>query len=313
MIAVDWGSSSLRAYRLDAQGEIIERRPAPLGVLTCAGRFDDVLREQIDGWDDTLVVLCGMIGSRQGWAEVPYVRCPATAADVAGSMERIDSPALPGRSVWIVPGVLYRSTAADGLDVMRGEETQLFGLMKRLDAGRHLVCMPGTHSKWAFVRGGCIEAFFTAMTGEVFDLLRKHSLLGRLMPEGDSALDKSAVIRGVARARLPGGLLNHLFSVRTSGLTETLAPEQLASYLSGILIASELLDSPWADQVRCQAVHLIGDSTVLEPYSIVMQELGITVQCHDEAFVAAGIHLLAMSRALPAAGADPSTSMNLRP
>jgi 2-keto-3-deoxy-galactonokinase len=96
-------------------------------------------------------------------------------------------------------------------------------------------------------------------------------------------------------------------------LTETLAPEQLAWYLSGILIASELLDSPWADQVRSQAVHLIGDSTVLEPYSIVMQELGITVQCHDEAFVAAGIHLLAMSRALPAGSADPSTSMNLRP
>ncbi len=292
MIAVDWGSTSLRAYQLNARGEIVERRHAPLGVLACAGRFEAVLREQIRGWDDTLVILAGMIGSRQGWVEVPYVQCPATAAAVAGGMTRIDSPGLSGRNLWIVPGLTCGGTTPNAWDVMRGEETQVFGLMNHLEARRHLVCMPGTHSKWVLVRGGCIEVFFTAMTGEVFDLLRKHSLLASLMTEGDGSLDHSAIKQGIARARAPGGLLNHLFSVRTSGLMGTLAPTQLASYLSGILIAHEVLDSPWADDLGGQAIHLIGGSTLLEIYSIVMRELEISVERHDEALAATGIHLL---------------------
>jgi 2-dehydro-3-deoxygalactonokinase len=293
MIAVDWGSSSLRAFRLEAGGEIMEQRRAALGVLTCGSGFETTLKQQIMGWDDRLIVLGGMVGSRQGWFEVPYVECPATLADVAAGMRQIDSPGLSDRSVWIVPGLLYRGITKNGADVLRGEETQLFGLLEDSSAQRQLVCMPGTHSKWVIVEKGRVESFFTAMTGELFELLRKHSLLGRLMPERHETFDESACNQGIERASEPGGLLHHLFSVRTSGLLGTLEPEQLASYLSGLLIAHEMLDSPRAVEFRGQNVHLIGSSAVLKPYSWVMRNLGMTVELHDETLSATGARLLA--------------------
>jgi 2-dehydro-3-deoxygalactonokinase len=298
MIAVDWGSSSLRAYRLDAGGRIIDARHAALGVLTCGSGFETTLRQWVVGWDDRLIVLAGMVGSRQGWLEVPYVECPATLTDIASGMKQIDSAALADRSVWIVPGLLYRGTTKNGADVLRGEETQLFGLLQGSRAQRQLVCMPGTHSKWVVAERGRVESLFTTMTGELFDVLRKHSLLGRLMPEGGNAFDRSACKQGIERAREPGGLLHHLFSVRTSGLLGTLAPGQLASYLSGMLIAHEVLEFPCLTELRGQSVQVVGSSTVLEPYSFVMRELGLTVEPHDETCTAAGAHLLAKHRGL---------------
>ena len=271
----------------------MEQRHAPLGVLTCGSGFETTLKQQITGWDDRLIVLAGMVGSRQGWLEVPYVECPATLADVAAGMRQIDSPGLPERSAWIVPGLLYRGTAKNGADVLRGEETQLFGLLEGSSAQRQLVCLPGTHSKWVVVERGRVESLFTAMTGEIFHLLRKHSVLGRLMPERHDTFDQSACNQGIERAREPGGLLHHLFSVRTSGLLGTLEPGQLASYLSGLLIAHETLDSPWAAEFRGQSVHLVGSSTVLEPYSWVLRNLGMTVELHHETLSATGAHLLA--------------------
>jgi 2-dehydro-3-deoxygalactonokinase len=234
-----------------------------------------------------------MVGSRQGWLEVPYVECPATLADVAAGMRQIDSPGLPDRSVWIVPGLLCRGTAKNGADVLRGEETQLFGLLEGSPTRRQLVCMPGTHSKWVVAEKGRVESLFTAMTGELFELLRKHSLLGRLMPERQDTFDQSACNQGIERARESGGLLHHLFSVRTSGLLGTLEPRQLAPYLSGLLIAHEILGSPWAAELRGQRVHLVGSSAVLEPYSWVMRNRGMTVELHDETLSATGAHLLA--------------------
>lgn len=294
MIAVDWGSSSLRAFRLAADGKILERRQAALGILKCGSGFDAVLSRQIEGWDDKLVVLVGMIGSRQGWLEVPYVECPATISNVAAGMRKVDAPTLPGRIVWIVPGLLDGAGTRNSAEVLRGEETQLFGLMGRLDAQRHVVCLPGTHSKWAMVKDGCVESFTTAMTGELFELLCKHSLLGRLMTERGDTIDPSACEQGIVRAREPGGLLHHLFSVRTSGLLGTLEPRQLASYLSGLLIAHEVLDSACGEDLRGQLVHLVGSPALLEPYSFVLRKLGITPELHDEALLAAGAHQLTM-------------------
>lgn len=293
MIAVDWGSSSLRAFRLDASGEVIERRRSALGVLACEGRFDTVLADQITGWDDQLVVLAGMVGSRQGWVEVPYVDCPATLFDIAAGMVKIDGNGLPDRHIWIAPGLKYRSD--DGVfDVLRGEETQLCGLMQRVDATQtHLVCMPGTHSKWVRIEGGQIERFHTAMTGEVFDVLRKHSVLGRLMTAGDE-LDTDAFMQGLQRARQGGGLLHHLFSARTAGLMDVLQAEQLASYLSGLLIGHEILDSGWHTRAQDSTVHFIGAPALTAAYSLALRNVGIKVQQHDELLAATG--LLALAR-----------------
>lgn len=298
MIAVDWGSTNLRAFRLGTDGEIIEQRRAALGILACTDRFEAVLKQQIAGWDDALVILTGMIGSRQGWVEVPYVECPATLDHIAAGMMTVSAPDLHGRNVWIGPGLLYRTAVPDAADVMRGEETQLCGLLEHLDAARRTVCLPGTHSKWAIVDKGRIDSFFTAMTGEVFDLLRRHSLLARLMTEGGDTMDKPAFIQGIARASQSGGLLHHLFSVRTAGLMEMLQPTQLASYLSGLLIAHELLDSQWAGQPRATRVHLVGGPALVESYLLAMQQLGIATEIHNDTLAARGVHALARCRGL---------------
>lgn len=297
MIAVDWGGSSLRVYRLGAGGDVLEERRSALGVLAFTEAFEQVLRQQIDGWDDPLIVMAGMIGSRQGWVEVPYVNCPATLSDIAAGMVEIRAPTLPDRRLWIVPGLLHR-TESNAADVLRGEEAQLCGLMQRIDAARQVVCLPGTHSKWVIVEQGRIESFLTAMTGEVFDLLRRHSLLGRLMTEPSEDADHSAFFQGMARAQQPGGLLHHLFSVRIAGLLATLQPAQLAPYLSGLLIAHELLGYDVCTQVRGGTVHLIGAPALLEAYALALRRFDTDVQLHGEQLAAAGLYVLAHRRGL---------------
>ena len=292
MIAVDWGSSSLRAFRLDAHGNILEQRRETQSLLACTGRFEEVLMQQIAGWDDRCIVLAGMVGSRQGWVEVPYVNCPATLSRIAAGMVEVTATSLRDRKVWIVPGLLYRGEPA-AADVLRGEEAQLCGFMQSADVGPQIVCMPGTHSKWAVVEGGSIESFCTAMTGEVFDILCKHSLLGKLMSDARQPLDEKAFLDGMARARQSGGLLHHLFSVRTSGLLGTLQSAQLSSYLSGLLIAHELLDSKWYMRARDHTVHLIGAPALLETYALALHRLDVVTQLHGETLAARGMFALA--------------------
>jgi 2-dehydro-3-deoxygalactonokinase len=230
VIAVDWGTSSLRCYRLDAGGEIKESRSSAHGILNvAAGQFPQVLEEQIAGWNEAPIVMSGMVGSRQGWVEAPYVQCPAGFDEIAAALKKVQ---WGGRSAWIVPGLSCRD-AAGVADVMRGEETQILGAGAE---GR--ICLPGTHSKWVEVKGARIETFATHMTGEVYALLKQHSILGRMMEEGNS--DAEAFAEGVNRSGEHGGLLHHLFGVRTRGLMGELGPAPSASYLSGILIGHEL-------------------------------------------------------------------------
>ena len=227
MIAVDWGTSSLRCYRLDAQGKIIESRASDRGILNVGpGEFSEVLQRQVQGWAETPIVMSGMVGSRQGWKEAPYVPCPAGFDEIAAKLLEVR----PG--AWIVPGVSCRDPAGVP-DVMRGEETQILGC-----GAEGLICLPGTHSKWAEVKNGRIERFSTFMTGEAYAVLKQHSILGRMMEEGKA--DPSAFAQGVKRSGDEGGVLHHLFGVRTRGLMGELAAGAAASYLSGILIGHEL-------------------------------------------------------------------------
>ena len=175
-----------------------------------------------------------MIGSRQGWAEAPYAECPAGFSEIAAAMKEVRWGAHHG---WIAPGLTCRDESGVR-DVMRGEEVQILGVIEELGAGEHRICLPGTHSKWARVRDGRIERFGTYMTGEVFAVLKAHSILGRMM-SGEQP-DEAAFLEGVARAGMPGGLLHHLFGVRARGLFGEIADKSSASYLSGILIGHEL-------------------------------------------------------------------------
>lgn len=261
MIAIDWGTTSFRAYRLDRAGAIVESRAAPAGILSVAsGQFPQALETQIRGWDDAPIVMSGMVGSRQGWVEAPYVPCPAGFGEIAAALKEVR---WENRRAWIVPGVSCRD-AAGVPDVMRGEETQILGC--GVDG---TICLPGTHSKWVEVRGGRIERFSTAMTGEAYAVLKQHSILGRMMEEG--AADPEAFAQGVRRSGDEGGLLHHLFGVRTRGLMGELAPAASASYLSGILIGHELrgratrevllLGAPALTALYAQAAALLGVGT----------------------------------------------------
>jgi 2-dehydro-3-deoxygalactonokinase len=260
MIAIDWGTTSFRAYRLDREGNVVDSRSSGKGIMATPPG-PNVLEEEIGAWlDDAPIVMSGMVGSRQGWVEAPYVPCPAGYREIAAALK----PVTWGkRKAWIVPGVSSRDTAGVP-DVMRGEETQILGC--GVDG---TICLPGTHSKWVEVRSGRIERFSTAMTGEVYAVLKQHSILGRMMEEG--AADAEVFAQGVRRSGDEGGLLHHLFGVRTRGLLGELAPAASASYLSGILIGHELraratrevllLGAPALTALYAQAAALLGVGT----------------------------------------------------
>ncbi|MBV6897824.1 2-dehydro-3-deoxygalactonokinase [Xanthomonas euvesicatoria] len=291
MIAIDWGTSSLRGYLLDADGKVVAQRRGSDGILACQGRFDAVLAGLVDGWDGPLL-LSGMIGSRNGWVEQPYLPCPADTAALAQAMRCYDA-LLPGRALWFVPGVSTGEQAGVP-DVMRGEETQLVGLIAALGDGAHVACLPGTHSKWAQIANGQLTGFATVMTGELYAVLRQHSILGKLMDDDHAALDADAFLQGVDRSNDPGGLSHHLFGTRTLGLFERLPSAALPSYLSGVLIGHELRAHRGAHAI----VHLVGSPALAQRYALALQHLGVESRLHPEDLAAAGLFALARQRGL---------------
>ena len=191
LIAIDWGTTSARAYRLNASGHVVGERSAHLGITQVSdGAFDRALSALIGDWDDDPAprIACGMIGSRQGWVEAPYRECPVALDSLAAGVVTV-----PGGRLGIVPGATC--THASGVpDVMRGEETQILGAVgSGPAAGRvpDVLVLPGTHSKWARVADGSIETFATFLTGECYAVLKDHSILGRLMTAAPQASGRS--------------------------------------------------------------------------------------------------------------------------
>lgn len=292
MIAIDWGTTSFRAYLLDDAGRILERREAAMGVMAISsGGFADVIDSQLPEWIDARrprIVMSGMIGSRQGWKEVPYVRVPAGIDEIAGAMQEIGWGSR--RKAWIVPGLTTRDRAGIP-DVMRGEETQLLGIMEQIDRGPCTVCLPGTHSKWARLDDGLIVSFGTHMTGETFALLRKHSILGRTMTDGDD--DDRAFDAGVERAHDKGGLLHHIFGVRARTLVDNLDGNAAREYLSGVLIGHELLAAAGDDT----PVHVVGAHGLARRYRRALEAMGRSVTVVDaDGAATRGIFRLAQVR-----------------
>ena len=291
MIAVDWGTSSFRAYRLDGHGTILDSSSSPRGILTVTdGRFAEVLRDEIGPWLEVerRMILSGMIGSRQGWREAPYVACPAGGAEIRQALIPLAFD-WPGKA-WLAPGLSCRS---DGVpDVMRGEEVQILGALGEIGDGSGLVCLPGTHSKWARIEGGRIVSFETHMTGESFAVLRQHSILGRLMPPPaqEQDPDDRAFAAGIARARSNGGLLHHLFGARSLGLMGDLPVAGLSAYLSGLLIGHELA----ATAAHSGPVYLIGNETLTERYSKALTLSGRQPIPLAPDRAAAGLHILSL-------------------
>jgi 2-dehydro-3-deoxygalactonokinase len=285
MIGIDWGTSSFRAFRLDLGGQVRDQRTAARGIMHVqAAGFADVLRNEIGSWlgaGERCVLLCGMIGSRQGWVEAPYLHCPAGAAELADAVVTVP---FDGAQVMLVPG-LSDADAAGTPEVMRGEETQVIGVMPALGESG-IACLPGSHSKWARISGGRITGYSTYLSGEAFSALRDGTILGRMMRDG--AGDDTAFDLGVARSADPGHLLHHLFGVRTLGLFGRLSENTAASYLSGLLIGHEVRDALPAGAT----VHLVGSRALCLLYRRAIKACGGTAVVMDENAAAAGLALI---------------------
>ena len=277
LVAIDWGTSSARAYCLDAEGNVVARREVPLGVRHVRdGRFDTALAKLVDALPVGMAprIACGMIGSRQGWIEAPYVECPASLVALADRLVRAPFDALS-----IVPGVATRDRAGVP-DVMRGEETQLLGAIAT-DASPLLAVLPGTHSKWARVEHGRIVDFTTFMTGELYALLMDHSMLGRLSGHEPRRFVGAAFSRGVARGLDEGELAHDVFGARTLALTGALASEDVGDWLSGLLVGREIRAArAWASRagVDASTVHVIGASALVERSTLALAGAAIFAQ-----------------------------------
>jgi 2-dehydro-3-deoxygalactonokinase len=305
LIALDWGTSSLRAYLFGAQGKVLSTRNLPWGIMklplsAAEGGFDAAFESACGDWLDARpglpLIACGMVGSAQGWVEARYIDTPADANRLASSLAEVRTAR--GVLLHIVPGVLERGILPN---VMRGEETQILGAMlddpsdtdavqqnarpatetgAEAKARTTLVGLPGSHAKWAIVAGSCIERFHTFMTGETFAALRDHTILGRTM-QTPKAPDNEAFLRGVtvAHGASEAGMLATIFSTRTLGLTGQLAAEQQPDYLSGLLIGHELsgLEKLLAQTGAgwdSQPVLLIGEAALVERYRLALAHFG---------------------------------------
>lgn len=270
-IAVDWGSTNRRAYRVDSGGVVAEEFEDDLGVLSVSpGGFPRAVADIRLLLGDHPMLLAGMIGSNRGWMEAPYVPCPAGVADLAGAILWRE------RDVGIVPGVSF--SAPDVADVMRGEEVQAFGAwageLKRRDA---LVCHPGTHAKWILLRDGLIVAYRTMMTGEMFSLLKEHSILAAQLKEPVSP-DK-AFLKGIEDSIQGEPLLSGLFGVRARYLLSR--DETGASRASGLLIGADVIaglrlapDLP---------VAIVGRRELCVLYAAALERAGRSSVCIDGA------------------------------
>lgn len=278
LIALDWGSSRLRAWLLGPDGQVLAERDSDAGASVLGGgaqAFDQALHALAADWlaQALPVVACGMVGSAHGWREARYVACPADLATLHQHL--VSVPLRSGGSVHIVPG-LIDTPAGDTPDVMRGEETQLAGLLALAPAlaERCTVLMPGTHSKWVQVRAGRITGFRTRITGELYAVLRQHSVLGRLMPGAEAPFSATGFEAGLAAARrgLGTDLGGQLFAVRTLGLTGRLPAEALPDYLSGLLIGHELAAGLRPDT---EPLVLVGEPALCQRYTQALQHHGI--------------------------------------
>lgn len=290
LVAIDWGTSSLRGALLDADGRVLDERSAPRGILSVpAGQFGAVFESLVGDWmrapGHPRCLISGMAGSKQGWVEAPYCACPAGLADIAAKVVPID-----GDRIALVPGLSIEHSGVP--DVMRGEEVQIFGAMALTGRRDGLFVLPGTHNKWARVNDGRVTGFRTFMTGEFYALLGTHSILSRTI-DTQAPLDEAAFLLGVTQAGNNEGLLHNAFGARTLSLFGRMGAADLASYLSGLLIGEEL---------RTQSLHakgevvLIGAPALTRRYELALHASGVASRMLGAEATWAGLQ--ALSRTL---------------
>jgi len=290
-IAGDWGTTHLRLYLCDSRGEVLARVEGP-GASQMSGNYATLFTSLIAPWTDNgqnklPAILCGMVGSSIGWKLVNAVQCPASLGALAQSVYSI-----PEHDVFIVPGLACRNLL-NAPDVMRGEETQLLGMLQlkpALQKGSHVFCLPGTHTKWAMVVDNSIEHFTTIPTGELFSILYKHSVLVRDARNSDAPIetDQSAFQKGLqeAASNPAVGLLGKLFQCRSRRVTGELTAHESPSFMSGLLIASDVMDAfALMKDVMSSGVTIIGNTELGGLYQQALSTINVsaTIVSGDDA------------------------------
>ncbi|WP_421726607.1 2-dehydro-3-deoxygalactonokinase [Bauldia sp.] len=282
LIAVDWGTSRLRAELLDGDGVRLAEADSSDGIGTLEpGEHEAAFERLVEDWPVVPAVMAGMIGSRQGWREAPYIGCPATPDELAAATIRFETTA--GRPVAIVPGVMVRSEDRDG-DVIRGEETQMVGLLSRPGGFDGLAILPGTHAKWAALGNGAIQSFQTFFTGELFDLLAHQSFLRHSVDAEHENLailpDFALGVRRTVERRVP--FLSAVFSVRARHLLDDTAPVDNRAYLSGLVIGGEIVAARDSGLIPGGGrIAIVGSRTLTKAYHRAMAIAGHETEAID--------------------------------
>ena len=314
LLALDWGTSSLRAF-LMGDGQVLETRQSPQGIqhLPQAGipgyqqALAQIAADWLHAWPALPIVACGMVGSAQGWKEAPYVPCPADIHTLVARGVTVASGL--GPAILIAPGVLFDVPEALP-EVMRGEEIQIAGALQLNPAWakRAWMLLPGTHSKWALIEDGLIVRSTTYLTGELFAILKAHSILGRLMPaDAPQAVDTQAFVLGVNTARhsAPGDLSHQMFATRTLGLTGRLPPAALSDYLSGLLIGHELLSGLASVSGTATApLIMIGAPPLCARYAHALSLMGYHAEALLDNTAPAGLWHFALAAGLISSGKE---------
>jgi len=282
-LGIDWGTSSFRGWLMDKSGAPLASVSGPYGIRQIeASAYADVLartmRELGISPGSVPVVMCGMIGSAQGWCDAGYLGQRAGVAELADGAVR--APCLTD-TVWIVPGV--RSCSLDqNNDVMRGEETPLAGVLADGDTGDAFFCLPGTHSKWVYAENRQIASLSTYMTGEMFDLFRRQSVLSPLIDENEDISPYSpGFTAGLELSHAPQGLLHQLFAVRAGILTGRFTAGSAGSLLSGLVIGSETASMKPALMRANAPVRLVSDSHMAGFYQQAFNFFDISAESVD--------------------------------
>ncbi|MEI6239686.1 MAG: 2-dehydro-3-deoxygalactonokinase [Planctomycetia bacterium] len=313
LIGLDWGTSSLRAYLHAPDGAVVERRAEPWGIQYLphggyAAAFRGVAGDWRDRWPEVPVLAAGMVGSRQGWREVPYVDCPADPATIAAGIVEF---ATDCGTLHIAPGIAQTGASPD---VMRGEETQIVGAIVREPAlaADSLLVLPGTHCKWARIRNGRVVRFTTYLTGELFAMLRDHSIIGRPAREarvaGAAGPGSAAFLRGVGTARDSGaeGIAGKLFTTRSLYLAGDVPVADTLDYLSGLLVGEEIRSVLAGLGGACPPCVLLGEAGLCSRYREALAAFGVgQARALDETGPAGLWHIAVAAGLVPHSNAAP--------
>ena len=296
LIGIDWGSSSFRAYLMSAGGEVLDQISSGDGIgSVAAAAYPATLERLIGRWLEAHpslpAVASGMVGSRHGWREAPYVESPGRPPGRRPAP--LTTVEAGGRTVFLAPGLSYVDEAAQP-DVMRGEETEIFGVA---DSGARLIVLPGSHSKWAKVNGDRVVAFKTFVTGELFAALRDHTVAGAFARAAPAKSPGEAfalgVRRGAAAVACEGksGVIGLLFGARSLPLTGGLAEDDAGEYLSGLLIGAEIGEA--RRFFPGEEPHVAGAEALVARYLAAFEALGVSARAASRRAAARGLFRIA--------------------